>query len=323
MQRFWGFCRFAFQALWPSFVLAGGLLAVYFMALSVGMETIGATFLLGFPIVASFVILKLRPKGQAQTLLGVIAYMFGIMILSIIGAYVFGLEGLLCIVMAVAPLLFGTLLGGMIYVLYLRMKDAKRGGAKLVVVMPLLALMALDGGLKSLDPKVHSISNHVVIAAPPEVVFGMLKSIPDIRPEEVATRFSHLLGVPKPTEARWVIGADGAVVRHSHWGPEVHFQERIVEVVENQKIAWEFEFPEGWVSERIEDPHVRVGGQYFDVLSGGYVLQDLGQQTRLTLTTRTWDHSGLGFYATFWHHFFIEDFHEVVLGLVKARVEAL
>ena len=322
MEKLREFIWVAFKVLWPAFALAGGLIGVYYVVLLLGIPTIGSAFLLGFPIVSSFVILKFRPKGQAHTLVKSIIFLFGTMVLSIMGTNISGLEGLLCVAMAIGPLLFGTLLGGAIYVLYLRQKEAKRKGANLVVVMPLLALVALDGGLKSMGPTVYSISNEIEIAAPPEVVFGMLKSIPDIKPEEVQTRFSHLLGVPKPTEARWVNGPDG-VVRHSHWGPEVHFQERIVEVVENHKIAWEFEFPEGWISERIEDPHVRVGGEYFDILSGGYVLQDLDGRTRLTLTTRTWDHSGLGFYASFWHHFFIEDFHEVVLDLVKARVEAL
>lgn len=322
MERFWQLIWVSFQVLWPAVALAAGLLGLYYIVLAIGIPTIGSAFLLGFPIVSSFVILKFRPKGQAHTLLGAIAFLFGTMLLSILGTTISGLEGLICVAMAVGPLLFGTLLGGAIYVLYLRQKEAKRGGANLVVIMPLLALVALDGGLKSMGPTVRSISNEIEIAASPEVVFGMLKAIPDIKPEEVETRFSHLLGVPKPTEARWVEGPNG-VVRHSHWGPEVHFQERIVEVVENRKIAWEFEFPEGWISERIEDPHVRVGGAYFNILSGGYVLQDLGGRTRLTLTTRTWDHSGLGFYADFWHHFFIEDFHEVVLDLVKARVEAL
>ncbi len=298
------------------------MILLYLLLQYLGMETVGVPFLLGFPIVATAIILRFRPKGRGHGLLRAIAYLAGVWALAFLGAFVFGLEGLICIALAVGPILLGTTLGGVIYVVYLRLQEAKKNGAKLVVVIPLLALVVLDGGLKNMDSKVHSISNEIVIDAAPEVVFAMLKAIPDIRPEEVPTRFSHLLGVPKPTEARWVSGPKG-VVRHSHWGPEVHFQERIVEVVENRKIAWEFEFPEGWVSERIEDPHVRVGGQYFDVLSGGYVLQDLGQQTRLTLTTRTWDNSGLGFYAKFWHRFFIEDFHEVVLTLVKARIEAL
>lgn len=115
---------------------------------------------------------------------------------------------------------------------------------------------------------------------------------------------------------------DEVVVRRSYWGDGVHFREIITDVVPNRRIAWDFAFPEGWVVEGIEDPHIKVGGRYFDVLSGEYRLEPLGELTRLTLTTRTYDNSGFGAYAKFWYFFFLENFHEAILQVVKARAAA-
>ncbi|MCK5500862.1 MAG: polyketide cyclase/dehydrase, partial [Tritonibacter mobilis] len=97
--------------------------------------------------------------------------------------------------------------------------------------------------------------------------------------------------------------------------------ERITAYDPARRIAWDFEFPEGWAPEGIEDQHVKVGGPYFDVLRGEYLLEEKDGKTQLTLTSWTYDGSGMGGYAEFWHNFFFDDFHDVILHVVKARTE--
>ncbi len=301
----------------PAVALVCGMLGVYLLALFFETETVGFVFLLGFPFVAGIVIMHFRPKGSFRTFGRAIAWLVGIIFLSLLGSMVTGMEGLLCVAMAIAPILTASLLGGVIYLLAMRMEKPKSTIVK-VATLPILAFFV--AGSFPTHPKIYEITNTIVIDAPPHVVFEMLKSIPDISPTEIPTRASHLLGVPKPTSAVWTDSPSGAV-RVSHWGEDVHFIERITEFEKDRKIAWNFEFPEGWVADGIEDPHIEVGGRYFDVLSGGYLLKDVGGKTHLSLTTRTYDNSGLGAYARFWHEFFFEDFHEVILILVQTRAE--
>lgn len=302
----------------PALALAAGLLGLYVLLLALDVEMVSWPFLLGFPALAGVVTMWFRPKSSLRTLWTTVAFLVGVMALSILGSLITGLEGMICIAMAMAPLLAGTLLGGVIYVMFKRWQEETHG-AQPMVVLPVLALMLFN--LEAPDAKFYDISDSVVIDAAPQVVFAALKSIPDIAPEEVPTRLSHWLGVPKPTSAVWDVGPT-ETIRHSYWGEDVHFHERITTVTPNRLIAWQFEFPEDWIADGIEDPHVKVGGPYFDILSGEYRLDPLGDKTRLTLTTRTSDTSKLGRYAEFWHRFFFSDFHEVILTVVKTRIEA-
>ena len=302
----------------PALALIAGLTALYPVALMMGVETVSFRFLIGFPLVAGIVIMHFRPKGSLIGLGKSMLWMFAILSVSLAGVLIAGLEGLICIVMAIGPIFLGALLGGIIYLIYQRWLDARETALK-IVTLPIFVMLFMS--LPAPQPVTYEISNAIIINAPPAIVFAMIKSIPDIAPAEIPTRLSHLIGVPKPTAAVWEERPDGAV-RHSHWGDDVHFRERITALEENRLIAWDFEFPEGWIADGIEDPHVKVGGQYFNVLSGTYRLEDLSGRTRLTLTTRTYDASNLGLYAEFWHHYFFEGFHEVILELVKARIEA-
>jgi hypothetical protein len=302
----------------PLFLLCAGLLGTYVFLLSIGLEPVSFTFLVGFPFIAGLLIVRFRPEGSfggfGQAFLWMISVLFLSMALSVIS----GLEGLICVAMAVVPLMIFTLAGGFIYLLILRGRSVFKDTAK-AFVLPIAVIALL--GQSAQGPEIYAIRNSILIDAQPSDVFASIQSIPDIKPEEVPTRLSHLLGVPKPTAAIWENNSDGQY-RHSYWSDDVHFIEKITAFEENKRISWDFVFPENWIVEGIEDPHVKVGGKYFDILSGGYELEEIDGQTRLTLTTHTLDNSGLGFYAKFWHHFFFEDFHKTILVLVKNRIEA-
>ncbi|MBT2130488.1 SRPBCC family protein [Aliiroseovarius lamellibrachiae] len=302
----------------PIIFLSMALIALYVGALALSVDTVSIVFLLGFPFIAGAVIVHFRPKGTFRSFGASVLFLAATMLGSFTGSFVFKLEGLICIAMAIAPLLGASMIGGLTYLIYLRWKTETKG-AKTVFALPLVAIFCAS--LLPSEPKTYVISHDVLIDAPAEKVFEMVKSIPDIQPSEVPTHLSHWLGVPKPTSAVWTQSPAGSV-RHSFWGEDVHFLERITEVVENRRISWVFEFPKGWAAQGIEDPHIEVGGRYFDVLSGSYQINSVGDKTRLTLTTQTYDGSKLGWYAKFWHNFFFEDFHQAILSVIKTRAEA-
>lgn len=302
----------------PALILAAVLVAAYVILLAVNIETVSLTFLTLFPLFAGWIILHFRPKGRMQGFGKTLLWLIGVLCLSLIGMTVSGLEGLVCIAIAIVPLLLGTLAGGLMYLLVIRWRADSKGALKSAIV-PVIVIAVL--AIPPSPPTTYTLTNEILIDAPVALVFERIKSIPDIRPDEIGTRLSHFLGVRKPTAAIWENRPQGAR-RHSYWGDEIHFIENITRIETNKRIAWNFEFPEGWAAKGIEDPHVRVGGRYFDVLSGAYRLQPVGSKTRLTLTTYTFDNSGLGAYAEFWHRFFFTDFHEVILDLVKHRAEA-
>lgn len=310
-----------FRSIAPSLGLILGAILSYVLALILEIEMVSWAFLIGYPLILGLVIMRFRPKGTFGRFWKAVGWLLVVMLLSIFGTFALGLEGLICVAMAMVPMLAATLLGGVIYLAVVRWRQEAAGGLQ-VTLLPLLAAAGL--ALPDTPPRSYEFVSEIVIQASPQMVFAALKSIPDIAPEEIATRPSHLLGVPKPTAAVWQDTPEGPelALRHSYWGADVHFLERITEIEPDRRIAWDFDFPQGWASEGIEDRHVTVGGPYFDVLSGGYDLTPVEGGTHLRLTTRTYDASGLGSYAWFWHRFFITDFNEVILLLVKARIEA-
>lgn len=314
MQSF--FKRFLYVLL-PALVLCLGLLGFYALMLIFGANTVSFTFLIGFPMIGGAVVLYFRPKDSFPGFWGGVGWLAGIFFMSIALSYVSGLEGLICIAMAAGPIFFGALLGGILLLVAERWDDASQGTLK-ALSLPICILIGLS--YAQAPQRIYIISNTVIIEAAPADVFALLQNIPDITPQEVPTHASHWLGIPKPTAAIWE-GSNAGAVRHSYWGEGVHFQESITDFELNKRIAWDFAFPEGWIVEGIQDPHITVGGPYFDILSGEYSLAAHGTGTALTLTTRTFDGSQLGAYAKFWHHFFFEDFHEAILTVVKNRAE--
>ncbi|WP_284164023.1 SRPBCC family protein [Frigidibacter sp. SD6-1] len=306
------------QIVWPTLALAGGLFISYLLARWLRIDTASLGFLLGFPFVAGAVIVFFRPKDRFQRFLPAMAWLTTIMCLAVALAFIDGLEGMICIAMGIFPIVFFAMLGGTISLLALRWRADTRGASGALVI-PALALIFLD--LLPTEPKTYLTSNSIVIAAPPQTVFAMIKDVPDIHPEEIETRLIHLLGIPKATRAVWKETPKGAV-RHSYWAGGVHFREKITAYEAGRRIAWEFDIPAGWLPDGVDDPHVAVGGRYFDVLAGEYLLEDLNGRTRLTLTTWTYDSSKFGVYAEFWHHFFFDGIHKGILALIRDRAEA-
>jgi len=231
-------------------------------------------------------------------------------------SFISGLEGLICIAMALTPITIASMVGAFAYYV-MEQRHIELGKSKLHIcfIIPFFAIYAES----QLPPtnNTHLVQNTILIAAPVDVVFKSLKSIPDIHPDEVETNLTHHLNIPKPTSATW-----HETQRISQWGPDVKFIERITSIGENDHISWDFEFPHGWIKEGIEDHHIKIGGRFFSVDKGGYELRRLGDATELTLWTQTTDHTRLGAYAAYWNDFFIGNFHDAILGVVKNRNEA-
>ena len=231
-------------------------------------------------------------------------------------SFISGLEGLICVTMALVPFTIASMLGGLIYYIYQSWRaDQAKYGLRICFIIPFVAIFA-ESQLP-LTTNTHLVQTTVQINAPVDVVFQSLKSIQNIDPSEVETNLTHHLNIPKPTSATW-----HETHRVSQWGPDVQFIERITSIGENDHINWDFEFPDGWIKEGIEDHHIKIGGRFFSVDKGGYELRRLGDATELTLWTQTTDHTRLGAYAAYWNDFFIGNFHDAILGVVKNRNES-
>jgi hypothetical protein len=68
--------------------------------------------------------------------------------------------------------------------------------------------------------------------------------------------------------------------------------------------------------------HVVIGDRYFDIQHGEYALRDLGDgRTELSLSTTYHMHTLVNGYGGWWANRTLDDFHTVVLDLIKHRTE--
>ncbi|GAA0614287.1 SRPBCC family protein [Paenochrobactrum glaciei] len=267
--------------------------------------------------ITSLLVILLDPQGTGSIrhhMKVAMLSMLGFILLSVV---VFGEAGI-CVAMA-APFLFaGTALGVYVTMRLLRNYQAKRS-VTFVIVLPFLAL-PLENQMEYQD-HFNSITTIIEINAPAHVIWNNTLEIPDIRLDELGMTFSHsVVGVPKPEDAR-ITGTGVGAVRHLKWGKGIKFEEVITEWQENRYLRWNFHFSETSIPKAVE-AHISVNSDYLGLDYGEYLLDPIDEnRTRLTLKTQYRIATPINIYCDWWGQIFLNDFHTIVLNVIKERSE--
>jgi len=229
-------------------------------------------------------------------------------------------EAGICVAMAAPFFMVFSALGSAVTLWIIRQFRSRRS-TTLVIALPLLVLPAELQ--MSYAPRDASVTTVVEIAAPPEVVWQQTVEIRNVRPDELSWTFSHgILGVPQPVDAR-LEGEGVGAVRQLRWTRGVNFQEIVTQWEENRLLAWDFRFGPGSIPPEVE-AHIKVDSTYLKLAQGDYRLEPLADgHTRLTLTTRYRIATPIDFYCDLWGKLFLNDFHGVVLKVIRDRSEKI
>ncbi|MCK0128673.1 hypothetical protein [Erythrobacter sp. F6033] len=240
----------------------------------------------------------------------------------------FGLaEGLVCIMMVLPFWLVGGIGGALAgLIIRIRREEAEReasSGMRLKISAALTLPFALIYA-EEMSPaqwQERSVTRTVTIAASAEDVWPMLIAIPDIAESEGKATFTHdVVGIPRPSDAALVQRETG-LVREAEWGPNIRFEEHVDEIVEGERIAWSFVFPDGSVQAHT-DRHIDPDGPVVKIARGGYTLIENGpDEVTLELTTHYQMRTRLGWYFGLWGEVLLGDVHDNVLEVIKARAE--
>lgn len=276
------------------------------------------SFLIGAPMAASIVAVGLAdPRRQADgaTNAGVSALTVTIMLVC---AGVVLREGAVCLVMA-APIFYLTgIVAGVVAGRLMR----RRPGRMLCLSLLALPLVGLPVELdRPPVAQTREVVTRMSIDAPPEVVWRNLAEVRNIRRSENRWNVSHdLIGVPRPIDAR-LDGQGIGAVRHVAWARGVRFEERLVRWEPGHEMAWSFHISPD-ASRLILDEHLTIDSDYLRLEEGGYRLSPRADGgTDVTLTTRYWIRTPMNGYAAAWGRLFLGDFHNNVLGVIRARAE--
>ncbi|HWT63336.1 MAG TPA: SRPBCC family protein [Ochrobactrum sp.] len=229
-------------------------------------------------------------------------------------------EGGICVVMASPFFCVFSALGSWATLSLIRRFRTPRS-TMLVIALPLL-FYPLEPLLKY-EPHDGAVTTIIDIAAPPEVVWQQTAEIRNVRQDELSWTFSHgIVGVPQPVDAR-LEGTGVGAVRQLEWTRGVKFQEIVTRWEENKLLAWDFRFLPDSIPAAVE-AHIDVNSDYLKLANGDYRLEALPNgQTRLTLTTRYQIATPINFYCDLWGKVFLNDFHGVVLKVIRDRSERI
>ncbi|QVQ35547.1 SRPBCC family protein (plasmid) [Pseudochrobactrum algeriensis] len=285
-------------------------------------EGSGMAFITGLILmpmaITSLLIIQIDPQGTGSIrkhMKTAMLCMLGFILISMI---IFGEAGI-CVAMA-APFLFaGTALGVYVTMRLLRNYQAKRS-VTFVIALPFLAL-PLENQIEYQD-HFSSVTTVIEINAPADVIWNNTLEIPDIRSDELGMTFSHsIVGVPKPEDAR-ITGSGVGAVRHLKWGKGVNFEEVITGWQENRYLRWDFRFSDTSIPKAVE-AHISVNSDYLGLDYGEYLLEPIDEnRTRLTLKTQYRIATPINIYCDWWGQIFLNDFHSIVLNVIKERSES-
>jgi hypothetical protein len=233
------------------------------------------------------------------------------------------LETMICLIMLVPVALGMSTLGGAVAGMIIHRLRQRKGLQNGVLgCFALLPLLCSHCEVHWTIPELrHTVSDRIVIDAPPAKVWQGLLNVPDIRQQELSWSFSHAIGLPRPLAAT-LHGAGPGAVRDLSWEGGIHFREYVTAWEPARRLAYRVDVSPARDALRRLDTHVVIGDRYFDIDSGEYRLRDLGNgQTELSLSTTYRMHTMVNPYGQWWADRTLDDFHTVVLRLLKRRLE--
>ena len=229
------------------------------------------------------------------------------------------IEGSICIAMALPIFWILSSLGGLLCWIVLKFVDVPQGGVNGLLLLPLLLAWPESQQPLPQDPRRSEAAVH--IAAPPQVVWGLINHATAITPEEMRGGLAWGIGLPYPVEAITLASGAGRV-RKLRWAGGVAFDEPITAWDENRRIAWTYSFTPDSFPPGTLDEHVLIGGRYFDLAATAYRLVPEDGGTRLEIVVDYRVSTGFNWYAAPVGRLLVDDAARSILRFYKRRAEA-
>ena len=314
--------RLPFSGWWPVGFggLAGLLLRLIFWGLpGEAYSAMLGSFIMGSPILVGAVTVYLAELVERRTW----AYYFTAPMVAtalyVVGSLALMIEGWICAIVIIPMFALLGGLSGLAMGAICRMTHWPRQQVvSCIAVLPLLG-GAFEHRVPSAD-RVRTQTREMFVAAPPEAVWRELVDTHDIRPGEVESAWMYRIGVPLPSAGTGEF-RDGEHLRHVTMGRGVKFDQVAVEWQENQRVSWRYRFSEDSFPPGALDDHVRIGGQYFDVVGSSFELTPEGAGTRVTTNMRYRVSTHFNWYAGPVADLLVGDFLETILGFYGRRAE--
>ncbi|MDO7875040.1 hypothetical protein Q5H93_09890 [Hymenobacter sp. ASUV-10] len=247
---------------------------------------------------------------------------FLVVLLFLVAALLFQLEGLICVIIICPLFLLEAFIGAILYTTLADPLDQPRDKTLMVAGFALLPFVAAPlEQLIAAPDTFRRVENTVVIEAPAAVVWQHIVRVAPIEGRELPASLTDAIGFPRPVEATLSREGVGGV-RHATFERGVEFIETVDEWQPLRRLSFSIVPNTATIPPTTFDEHVIVGGRFFDVLRGTYELQPLGPgRTRLVLHSRQRLSTHLNWYAGLWTGWVMSEIQGRILTVLKARCE--
>jgi hypothetical protein len=238
-------------------------------------------------------------------------------IVTVLAAALLGWEGAICIVLALPVLLILSSIGGLIA--RHAPKDYRRAGMPLLMIAP-YALAPVEH-MRSTPTRLETTETSIVIDAPPSVVWPLVVSVDSIRAGEEKPALFTTLGFPHPVSA--IIDHPGVGgTRIARFTGGLVFTEHVSRWDPERFISFTIRPNTESIPAATLDPHVTIGGPYFDVLTGTYELRWRDKSsTLLILRSEHRVSTPFNMYAGWWSNRIMRSIQENILQVIRTRAE--
>jgi len=284
-------------------------------------ENVSISYIIILPIILGAIPVLFSTKEQLSAYRSYLLWPWLITFTFFIVAYVTEFEGMICLVIIVAPFLLLGTLGAFIARLIKLKQEGKGTKLYLSLFLPLLVL-SLESDFKATD-QIHSVATSIEINAEKFKVWENIKNVKNIKSTEIEPHFVHLIGIPKPLNGELNKDSVGGI-RLITWEKGIKFEEKITSWDEGKGFTYDINVDPHSISPKTLDEHVMIGGRYFDVLKGGYKIDSLTPQKFVVTLSCTYRvTTNLNWYSKLWADFILNDFNKMILEVIKKRSEQI
>lgn len=238
----------------------------------------------------------------------------------LIATLFFGLEGWACWLMILPLFLASASLGGAIAGRY-KLKKAKRENTYLsfIVLLPFL-LSPLENWIGSIA-NVYEAYTFIDLKSDKAKIWQNVTRVKAIKKKDDKGWLTNSLGFPRPVRAELNYNGVGGY-RKAIFEKGLVFHEQVTDYEDLRRMRFTIKAHPYEIPSTTMDEHVVIGGDYFDILDGTYVLQKLNADTyRLHLYSHFRLTTTFNFYAAWWAKWIMRDIQNNILQVIKQRVE--
>ncbi len=285
-------------------------------------EEMSMAFIFGVPVALGFITIWFGPEEDKARLGRCLIRPWVTALLYLGCALALVWEGIICVVILLPLILILSSFGGLLAGIAHRIFKADIGRNYCVIAVVLFPFLASPlEQLRSANSEIRTVNTQIRIHASVAAVWNQIKTVPLISEREQSFSFSHLMGFPRPLEAK-LVGEGVGAVRYATFEHGVLFVETISEWDEPHRLSFSIRADTAHIPPTTFDEHVTIGGKYFDVLRGSYRIEPVGGgDVILYLTSQQRLSTRFNFYTHFWTGYLMADLQNYILQIIKKRCE--